>query len=131
MDNNTVSGEVTSGLGVGKTFIAKEWVRGQCLEKLGFLPYIGTFNVRIKGKAAEAFLQRLELAPGIEIVPGEPDFCMGKCVKIEIANKIRGAVVIPAKTEHLPETLEIIAPVNIRDALGLQDGETVLISLQV
>ena len=130
MQQLTVSGEVTSGLGVGKIFMAKEWVRGQCLEKLGFMPYSGTFNVRIRGDASADFLQSLEGAPGIELIPEEPGFCPGRCVKVEVANQIRAAVVIPAKTEHLPEVLEIIAPLNIREALGLQDGETVEISLK-
>ncbi len=131
MDSVTIFGEVGSGLGVGKAFVAKEWVRRQCLEKLGFTPFTGTFNVKIRGDTVEAFLQNLQQAPGIEILPGEPNFCKGRCIRVEIANLIQGAVVIPEKTGHLPETLEIIAPVNIRETLGLQDGETVMIKLTV
>lgn len=131
MDVKTIPGEVSSGLGVGKSFMAKEWVRRQCLEKLGFTPFTGTFNVKIRGNTSEAFLQSLQQAPGVDILPGEPNFCKGRCIRVEIANQIRGAVVIPEKTEHLPETLEIIAPVNIRETLGLRDGEMVMISLAV
>lgn len=38
---------------------------------------------------------------------------------------IKGAIVVPSRTIHPPRIAEIIAPVNLREALKLKDGDRV------
>jgi riboflavin kinase len=40
---------------------------------------------------------------------------------------IRGAVIIPDRTHYPVDLLEIIAPVNLREMLGINDGDNVKI----
>jgi len=45
------SGEIISGKGEGSRFVQLPWVREQIVNKIGFAPYPGTFNIKISDYA--------------------------------------------------------------------------------
>jgi riboflavin kinase len=45
--------------------------------------------------------------------------------------KVWGAVVIPDLREYPPNLLEVIAPVNMRERLGLQDGMKLEVTVKI
>jgi riboflavin kinase len=46
-----------------------------------------------------------------------------------LINGAHGAIAIPERTHHGPEVLEIISPFNLRDRLGLKDGDCVKVEV--
>ena len=46
-----LEGEVAPGLGEGSRFTAIDWVIAELRRKLGFIPWPGTFNLRMRGDA--------------------------------------------------------------------------------
>ena len=51
------------------------------------------------------------------------------CYRVKVNDRIEAAVVIAQRTHHSQDVLEIVAPVNIRNALGIGDGSEVKLTL--
>lgn len=119
-------GEACSGLGEGAGFTQLDWVRQEFLAKLGFEPYPGTFNLRMRGAAWEEARSMLAREPGIAIAPA-PGFCAAKCFHVVVAGRITGAVVFPEVADYPREKFEVISAVPVRQTLGVADGEEVSI----
>jgi len=122
-----LKGNVFSGNKRGKLFVDLPWVKKQIKEKLGFNPYIGTLNLQLPNKTA---LDRLREADGIIIVP-EKGYFEGKCFKVLVNGKIKGAVVLPDVPDYPTNLLEILAPVNLRKTLELKDRMEVEVSIRL
>jgi CTP-dependent riboflavin kinase len=119
-----LKGKVFSGSGEGAYFTMLPWVRQQIKEKLGFAPYPGTLNVRLVGEYV-GVRKLLENAKAIEISP-EHGYCSGKCFKARVGGQnLACAVVLPCVENYPMDILEIIAPSNLREKLGLRDGDEV------
>lgn len=128
-----LAGQVTSGMGDGKYYMEVPNYKEQFSEKLGFVPYPGTLNLKLDTAEDIKARRSLQDHAGIEIegfsYQGRT-FGSAKCFVASIED-IRGAVVIPARTHHGFDTLEAIAPEKIRDALGLSDGDIVAVKIFV
>lgn len=118
----TLRGRVLSGVGEGRIFTNLDWAREQFQKKIGFKPYSGTLNIRLIGENKK--IRLLRSFKGIKIEPPER-FFGGRCFKALIMNRISGAVVIPDSSRHPRNVLEIIAPLNLRRELNLEDGDEV------
>ena len=131
--DSVIKGRVFSGLGQGAFFTQLEWVEQQCLEKLGFVPFAGTLNIRV----SEGYLdlaRQLRTEAEIDVVPPSPDFCPAKVIPISIDN-IKAAIIVPHAEEftdevHSADIIEVIAPVEIKKALDIKDGDEVAITLE-
>ncbi|MGQ9479471.1 MAG: DUF120 domain-containing protein [Thermoproteota archaeon] len=122
-----LKGKVFSGTGKGALFVTLSWVRKQFVDKLGFTPYPGTLNLRLPSKNNRKVLDEEK---GIGIEP-EEGFCHGKCFKAIIANRIEGTVLIPGVPGYPLDVVEILAPVYLREKLGLKDGDEVEVTIQL
>ena len=123
-------GKVVSGSGKAAFFTQLDWVREQCNQKLGFEPFPGTLNIEIfPGTPADP--ESLRSQKGIELIPADPSFCIAKVVRASIRG-IDAAIVIPEKNVgvHGDHTLEVLAPVRLKTALGINDGDTVEITIK-
>jgi len=118
-------GKIASGLGQGQYFISREGYSRQFLQHLGFVPFPGTLNVLLE----EPFPARASQAIKIEGFQEEGrSFGECKCYRIKL-NGIDAAVVRPERSRYPPELIEIIAPVQLRQALGLEEGDPVEVIL--
>ncbi len=124
-----VTGRIVSGIGVGRNFIAMGWVREQILGKLGFDPFPGTLNVKLDEETTRRYRSFVEDGKGIPIEPLDERFHWGKCYRCRINGSIDGAVVVPIVPDYPPDLLEIMAPVNLRECLGLEDGSEVIVEI--
>ena len=122
-----LKGKVVSGNQRGRLFVGLPWVKKQINEKLGFNPYIGTLNLRLPNKTR---LNSIHEADGIIIVP-EEGYYDGKCFKALVNGKVEGAVVLPDVPGYPPDLLEILAPINLRETLGLKDGMEVEVTVRI
>jgi len=118
-----LKGTVSSGEGTGKKFVSLSWVKKQLTEKLGFTPYPGTLNL-ILTPTQIAEKQKLKEVEAIKIDP-EENFCRGRCFKALVMGRVQGALIIPEIPNYPENLVEILAPVNLRRALGLKDGDVV------
>lgn len=121
-----ITGKVMSGVGEGKYYVSLDGYRKQFIEKLGFDPYPGTLNLRIS-KEQMYFRRLLDEEEGILISGFKTEdrtFGDVKAFRCRI-DGVEGAVIIPMRTHYSKEVLEIIAPVKLREKLGLKDGDSV------
>lgn len=124
-----LDGVLCSGLGEGAAFTGLAWARAEFNAKLGFDPHPGTFNLRLQGRAWEAARARLKQAPGIGIEP-PAGFCAAKCFPVEMPGGIHGAAVIPEVPGYPADKLELLAPVALREALGMAEGDRLAFRLK-
>ena len=126
-----LKGRVVSGLGEGKYYVSQEGYRRQFKRELGFDSYPGTLDIKLDRASLES-RAILEGAPG-KLIEGfttsERSFGQVKCFPATLAN-IEAALVMPARTHHV-DTVELIAPVNLRRRLGLKDGDTVRVEVRI
>jgi len=113
-----LKGKVFSGGGTGSLFVNLPWARKQFRTVLGFNPYPGTLNLRMSGTDI-AELRHATRGIKIESPKG---FYGGRCFEALVLNRVRGAVVVPDVPGYPSDVLEILAPINLREELGLKDG---------
>ncbi len=121
-----IEGAVVGGIGEGAYYVDVYSDRFE--ENLGFKPYPGTLNVKVTNEQSIVAINRMKHTAPI-IVGGFSHegrtFGDVICYRVRINEKLEGAIVIAQRTHHSPETLEVIAPVNIRKKLKLKDDDTV------
>ncbi len=127
--NRVLSGKIVSGIKQGAFFTQLDWVQEQCLEKLGFKPYPGTLNLEIANENM-AIMEALQTQDGIELVPPDSNFCAGFVYPITLEG-ISGAMVAPAEDVkvHGKNIIEIISHLGLKDALGVEDGDWVTLTI--
>ncbi len=120
-------GKVVSGLEQGAYFIQIDWVQMECLQKLGFRPYPGTFNLETL-EDYHPILEYLEKEKGIDLTSPDPKFCNAKAFHASIGN-MTGAIIIPDEEVrvHDKNIIEIIAQRRLRDDLKVEDGDSVTV----
>jgi riboflavin kinase len=120
-------GSVFSGLGEGAYYMNQEGYRKQFVEKLGFTPYPGTLNLRVRKEDQEA-VRILEASPFILIegfTNGNRSFGPAKCFLGKIADKFSCALISPVRTHYEGDVVEIISNEYLRKALHAKDGDVV------
>jgi len=122
LDTLRIGGTVFSGKGEGSKYIGLLWVKEQIVRKLGFVPYVGTLNIRLTKNDVRKVGRALKDAEAIEISP-KAGFSRGKCYRASLTDGIDCVIVIPDVTDYPEDILEIVAPVNLRDRFHLGDGD--------
>jgi riboflavin kinase len=123
-------GTIAKGLGEGGYYVSMEGYSRQMKEKLGFAPFPGTLNLKLDDQGIIRRQQMLKLEP--VIISGFKDekrtygdLFAFKC-RIESEEC---AVIVPIRTHHGPEIIEVVCPFNIKKKLGKKDGDKVKVSL--
>lgn len=116
-------GEVTTGLGKAAFFLSQDFYVNNFIKNCGFKPYPGTLNVIVP----EEYLSQInDVKNNCEnIIKPEEGFGAVKYIEATLNNKVNGAIVFPAKTEHTENYLEFIAEKKLREELNLKDGDIV------
>lgn len=130
----TLVGEVFTGIGEGAYYVSREGYKRQFIAKLGFDPYPGTLNVRLKDSRSLANRELLNHFKGIEVEgfsDGDRTYGPVKCFKATINGKVEGAIVIAKRSHYGRDVVEFIAPVNMRRLLGLKDGDLVKAEVRI
>ena len=124
-------GTVFSGMYQGAYYLSQGDYLEQIREKLGFEPYLGTLNIRIRGGDLER-RRSLDRMPSIRIegFRGEArEFGGGRCYPLVVNGEVEGALVVADRTSYDLSVMEIIAPVSLRERFGLRDGDTVRVTI--
>ncbi|MEM0020954.1 MAG: DUF120 domain-containing protein [Fervidicoccaceae archaeon] len=128
-----LEGKVVSGLGEGQYYMKLPYYRNKIGEILGFDPYPGTLNVQLDG---ESSIKRLVLTRSnglrIEGYRNKERFYGGATLfKSKINGYEKAAIIIPDRTSHPKDVIEVIAPVYLRGELGLNDGDRVVLEVSL
>lgn len=124
----TLTGTVKTGLGEGAYYMKLDGYRRQFERRLGYAPFPGTLNLIVPKEIGD----QVYSDPTFFTIEG---FSSGgrtfgglrtKRCSISVNGKTtEGAIIIPDRTSHGAETVEVIAKVNLRKVLGLKEGRKV------
>lgn len=129
----TLSGSVESGMGEGRHYVSLSGYHRQFVDKLGYEPFPGTFNLSLDDRSARARARMNALDP-IEIDGWEdgdrtygPAYCYPITLESDAAIYEKAHVVSPERTHYDDVQLEIIAPDELRAELEVEDGDVVTV----
>lgn len=129
-DEIVIEGAIVTGLGEGAYYI--EVYSSKLKAALGFRPHLGTLNVKISDDESRKAIGRMKNTTPL-VLSGFTHkgrtFGDVICYRVKINRRIEGAVVIAQRTHHSEEILEIVAPVNIREALKIEDNDKVTLTV--
>ncbi|MFC4438932.1 MULTISPECIES: CTP-dependent riboflavin kinase [Natrialbaceae] len=131
-----LDGTVTSGMGEGRHYISLSGYKRQFDDRLGYEPFPGTLNVDLR----EDSVRRRSAVASLEPVPIDgweddertygPAVCHPATVETVDGERYEEAhIIAPERTHHDEDQLEVIAPDKLREALGLEDGDRVTVSV--
>ena len=132
MSGEELLGRLASGSGQGKHFTRLDWARRQFLDKLGIDPFPGTINLIVDDWESMKVWNRLKGTPGVRIDnPNDgPHDCDARCNPVSIDGLIDGAIVLPEVAGYSPVQIEIIAAMGVRDALDIDDGDSLRLEIR-
>jgi len=122
-----LEGVLFSGIGEGAWYVSQPGYRRQFVQKLGFDPFPGTLNLRLK-RNYENERKLLETIPHIDIDgfrDGDRSFGSVICYRTKINDIEDGALISAIRTHYGDDVIELISPSNLRAKLRLKDGEIV------
>jgi riboflavin kinase len=117
-------GIVRTGLKEGGYYLSLPFYRATLESKLGFMPYPGTLNLELPREWmwARAFIrERGERVEGKGELGGLSLY-RGKLRQIPVG------LLVPDRTAH-ENVVEVVAEKNLRQVLGLSDGEEVWVEI--
>ncbi len=135
-----LQGRVVAGLQEGQYYLMQPEYQAQLHKLLGYNVFPGTLNLQLSeasgGEAERKGVEgRKQLAgiPGIELKPFKKEgrefggAMLYPCHIVKLAKQTmtEGAIIVPYKTHHGPNILELVAPYSLRDKLMLKNGDEV------
>lgn len=126
----TFSGEVTSGLGEGRYYLSQPGYVLQFTERLGYTPFPGTLNVRLRPSDARRVAATGEWN-GVRIdgFQASGRTFGGATCYAALLNGRRCHLIRPDRTHHT-DVAEFVALENLRRVLHLKDSDVVRVVLE-
>lgn len=129
-------GTVVSGMGEGAYYMSLDGYRKQFKDKLGFEPYPGTLNVKLIDQIFMNARREIGRYPSVFINGFSDNMRTYGWVKCYKANINKGAVnnaaaLVLERTHYDDSMLEIIAPICLKEAIGIQNGDRISIKVQI
>ncbi len=123
-------GRLIRGRGEGVQFTEVPWVKEAFTRILGFEPYPGTVNLRVDPSEVGDALRVLREAEGHWMPPPEGSgFCAARCFRGRLGTGLKAGLVIPEVEGYYEDILEILAPVNVQEALGVSEGDALEVEI--
>lgn len=119
-----LSGQVCHGIGEGAYYVLK--YKRLFKKHLGFTPYPGTLNLKVERGQALAFLDGLESVRIQGFKDKARSFGALDCYRLEVKG-IKAAAIIPERSRHEENILEVVAPEYLRGELKLKNNDWLVI----
>lgn len=127
----TLRGKVISGLGEGRYYLSISHYTIKLKEFFGSEPYPGTLNIELEPDVPynRTYIESIARynIPGFS--DGKRTYGNAKMVKCSVNGYVPCAVIIPSRTHHPPNVIEIVSPAYLRGELGLKDGDEVYVEI--
>jgi riboflavin kinase len=126
-----IYGKVVGGLGEGRFYLSQQGYIRQMKEKLGFDPYPGTLNIKLDRVGVEKRRRLLAMDPIIieGFVKAERKFGDLFAYRAKIDGEA-SAILVPLRTHHGSDTLEIASADNLRKRFKLKEGDLVGVEIE-
>ncbi len=127
----TVTGTVFTGKGEGAYYVSQRQYFIQMQEKLGFMPYPGTLNLRLSDFDDLNKILLLHSLPPIRIAgfsTHERTFGDVLCHEVRITGELKVYLARSERTSYDLTVAELISDVYLRKALHVKDGDPVRFS---
>ncbi|MEX0802397.1 MAG: DUF120 domain-containing protein [Candidatus Binatia bacterium] len=129
-----IHGIIFSDLGQASAFMTLDWVQDALLRSLGFAPYPATLNVRPSGPEDARLWQMIQREfASVPLPPVDGGFCSARLYWVGIQGlgngdqTIKGAVLLPDVADYPKDKIEIVAPVRLKEAFGVKDGDRLVL----
>lgn len=119
-----MDGKVVSGLGRGEQYVGMDAYQRRFRAVLGFEPFPGTLNLEVDVEEKQALEEAADERSIDSFQDDGERFSAVDAFPIVVEGE-DAALLEMEITDHPPDVAEIVAPVNLRDALGLDDGDIV------
>ena len=125
-----LDGKVVSGMGEGAYYMSLEGYRSQFSEKLGYEPYAGTLNLKLLNQSSVRMRSMMDNYPSVFIrgfTDSSRSYGWVKCYPAILNDGAvdKAAVIVLERTHYDNSMLEVIAPIGIKDLLGIKNGDFV------
>ncbi len=130
-DRFVIRGAVVQGLGEGKKFLSLKEYKKAISKAVGFEPFEGTLNILLRPQEVwkrEALLRKEPVfVPGFK--KGEEIYGGVYLYPCRINNK-KASIIIPLKSRHPSNVVEIVAKENLRKTLKLKNNSEVIVEVE-
>lgn len=128
-DSLVLTGAVKAGLGEGRYYLSRPGYVAQFERHLGWAPYPGTLNLELPGPEANKlrFLRKHPVFQ-VEAFQAEGRTFGGVSAYPATVQGQACAAILPHRSHHT-STLEVIAPVRLRDAIPCSDGQSLTVTV--
>ena len=127
-------GTIVSGMGEGAYYMSMKGYEKQFKSKLGYIPFPGTLNVKLKDKEFIEAKRTLDTHSGIMIngfSDGKRTYGWVKCYPSKINNSIDAALITLERTHHDDSVIELISKENIKKTTKLSTGSQISIRVPI
>jgi riboflavin kinase len=123
-----IKGKIAKGIGESGNFLDIPWVNRQLCEKLSFQPWSGTLNIVIDDGDAQQILKE----KGKErLVAEQAGFCDALIFPALLNETYQCGIVLPLVPNYSATLIEIVAPIKIKETLGIEDGDEVVVDISL
>lgn len=127
-------GILVSGMGEGAYYMSLKGYTKQFKSKIGYVPFPGTFNVKLGKKEYTEALRQFEGMEGTLIEgysDGKRTYGWVKCFKAKLNSSFDCQLIRLERTHHDTSIIELISKKNLRKTAKLSDGSTVSIAITI
>ena len=127
-------GTIISGMGEGAYYMSMKGYAKQFKSKLGYIPFPGTLNVKLKDKEFIEAKRSLDAHPAIMVngfSDGKRTYGWVKCYPARINNTVNAAVILLERTHHDDSIIELISRENIKKSIKLSTGSNITIRVGI
>ncbi|MEK6944227.1 MAG: DUF120 domain-containing protein [Thermoproteota archaeon] len=129
-----LKGTLVSGMGEGAYYMSLKGYTKQFKEKIGYVPFPGTLNVKLSKKEYIETVSQFYNRDCI-LINGFSDekrtYGWVKCFNAKLNNLIDCELVILERTHHDNSVIELISKINIRKTAKLKDGSNLTIKIPI
>lgn len=123
-----IEGKVFTGEGKASDFLSLDPYKKFIDNSAGFEPYPGTLNLRVGEEEAEMIREQADMHRMDPVEHEGRELGGLNLYEVKINGK-KCCVVEPDLTRYGDDVLEIVAPCNLRERFGLEDGDTASIAI--
>lgn len=130
-DSMRVYGTVASGMGQAASYLSLPGYVSQFQSMLGMTPFPGTLNIQLYQASARQ-VDKLNPDGGTLVSGFEEDnrtYGWARCYKALLYPDMDCYLVRLERTHHLKDTVELVAPYNLRRRANLIDGSLAIVSV--
>jgi CTP-dependent riboflavin kinase len=131
-----MTGVIFSDLGLASSFMSLDWVQLALEQRLGFVPFPATLNIRPKAaEDAETWRRMKSESAGLPLKSPQGGFCSARLYPVEISGgagetKVTAAILVPEVKDYPSDKIEIVAPLRLKDHLGARDGDAITLEFR-